>query len=107
LHNYSTDCTQPPAFCPQFTMKMYNFPGCTILGNKLYKNSEFVRDLNAQDVQQLKQFIAENAEYQSNETAFNLENANNPEYQRAILMAGNVPVSFPGAPQPPSPPQFC
>uniref|UniRef100_F1LDH5 Major pepsin inhibitor 3 n=1 Tax=Ascaris suum TaxID=6253 RepID=F1LDH5_ASCSU len=40
IHDFSNNCTKPPSFCGGNDIKMYNFAGCIVLGNKLYKNGE-------------------------------------------------------------------
>ncbi|VDM37059.1 unnamed protein product [Toxocara canis] len=96
-HDPTPACTNPPPFCESHGLKLYNFAGCSVLGNKLFKDQQYLRDLTAQDKEALKAFDAKVADYQKQQ-----ENAPLPP---------KPPVGFgilpPNGPRPPMPPNLC
>ncbi|KHN80796.1 Major pepsin inhibitor 3 [Toxocara canis] len=98
-HDFSVVCTQPPEFCGGSDLKLYNFAGCVVLGNKLYKNGAYVRDLTASDEAELDTFNSNMAEFNKKQAEEPI--ATNPQ---RVMPIGVPP---PGAPRPPLPPAFC
>ncbi|VDK59171.1 unnamed protein product [Anisakis simplex] len=104
-NDFSANCTQPPAFCGGSSLKMYTFPQCIILGQKLYKKEKFVRELTDADKAELNRFNENVEKFKTKEAEFEKKVAAEPprKIQPPLLLG----VLRPGAPVPPQPPKFC
>nr|pir pepsin inhibitor 3 - pig roundworm [Ascaris suum]1F32_A Chain A, MAJOR PEPSIN INHIBITOR PI-3 [Ascaris suum]1F34_B Chain B, MAJOR PEPSIN INHIBITOR PI-3 [Ascaris suum] len=94
-HDMAPTCTKPPPFCGPQDMKMFNFVGCSVLGNKLFIDQKYVRDLTAKDHAEVQTFREKIA-------AFEEQQENQPP--SSGMPHGAVPA---GGLSPPPPPSFC
>uniref|UniRef100_A0A915CFI2 Pepsin inhibitor-3-like repeated domain-containing protein n=1 Tax=Parascaris univalens TaxID=6257 RepID=A0A915CFI2_PARUN len=99
FHDFSNNCTKPPSFCGGNDMKMYNFAGCIVLGDKLYKDGAYAGDLTADDSAELDSFNKDLAEFNRKQSLERL-----PKDTPFLRPLGIPP---PGASRPPMPPDFC
>uniref|UniRef100_A0A914CFK4 Pepsin inhibitor-3-like repeated domain-containing protein n=1 Tax=Acrobeloides nanus TaxID=290746 RepID=A0A914CFK4_9BILA len=59
------DPPQKPSFCTGDATTQYIFDGCKVQNNKVYVGNQYARDLNDQEIDQLKQFDQRMTAYQN------------------------------------------